>query len=258
MRSFPWDSIVEYMEDGYPVYDRAYSAREWWDIYSTFFSNGVFENKGAAFRVMSGGSDMKILVYPGAANINGCFCAEESIREFTLARPSSQDRYDTVVLRFDQSTDVRSIDLYVKQGIASNNPAKPELTRSETIYELGLCDIYIKPVPGSNSVPQSNINDTRANSERCGYVTPLLDVDTTTFYTQVNAALEEMRAELDLQTQIAIDAAKDALNGTTAGKLQAQVDSNTSEIRHVREAVDLNKLEIEQEIARAIANLQVQ
>lgn len=215
MISFPWDSIVDGIdEDGYPILDRALRASQMWDIYKSYFSNGVFmprKNDELGYFAITPGSGMTVQVDTGRCNINGCFGIEPDVRELMLNAATSDDRIDTVVLRFDNNIEKRSIDLYVKKGVASSSPQRPALTRNETIYELGLADIYIPA--GASTISASRITDTRLETSRCGIVQPLLEIDTTTFYNQLQDAVDK-----------AVAAMERALDGTTAGHLQNLID----------------------------------
>lgn len=240
MISFPWDSIVERMEDGYPVYDRAYSAQQWWDIYKTFFTNGVFGNYEKGLQVIPGGG-MTVKVQPGACNINGCFGHESVERSFTILPAASQPRIDCIVLRWDSNVEARSIDIFYKEGTPASSPKAPTLTRDETIWELGLANITV--AANATSISASAITDTRADKARCGIVSPLMEVNTTGWYEQVQQFLKEKEAELNAQknqgaaqlqnmytelqkaTDTALEATKNALDGSLAGSIQNQIDS---------------------------------
>lgn len=226
MRSFPWDSLVVSMgDDGFPIYDRNYEASDLREVYQTFFSNGVFLDTSDAFQVTPG-EGMNVLVATGKCCINGTIGYESSTRTLALQASSSQDRIDTVVLRWNANVETRSIDLYVKTGVAAATPTAPTLTRSETVYELGLADIFV--VKNSGAVSASRITDTRLNTSRCGVVTPFASINTESFYETLNAALQELEDKLEEQTQRAVDLAQDAIDGTVAGNLQSQIDGKVS------------------------------
>lgn len=198
MRSFPWDSVVEAMgEDGYPIYDRSYDASDLREVHETFFSNGVFMNEEDAFTVTQG-EGMNVIVSPGKCCIKGTIGYEKSTREIAIQSSSSQDRIDTVVLRWNANIETRSIDIYVKEGIASDIPVRPTLTRAGTIYELGIADIFI--AKNTNSISAARITDTRLDSDRCGVVTALIDVDTTTLFNQIQAFIDEQSEYLEKES----------------------------------------------------------
>lgn len=213
MRSFPWDSIITGIgENGLPIFDRAYQAEDLREVYKTFFSNGVFMNEQNAFHVSAASNEMAVIVSPGKCHINGSVGWERSERKLVIQAASAEDRIDSVVLRFNANTDVRNIELYVRTGVAQQVPVRPTLVRNDTVWEIGLCDIYI--THGTSTVTQQRITDTRLDSERCGMVTPILEIDTTKFYAQLQAALDAQTAELKEQTDYAVEASQSFLEGT--------------------------------------------
>ena len=168
MVSFPFDSkIVGYDDSGYPQYDRAVNSSVLANMLNSLATTGVFLNDTNAFSV-SAGDNMLVKVHAGSAIINGITCVEDTERTLSLqAADTTYDRIDTVVLRLNTSVDVRAIDLYVVKGTASASPVAPVLTRSGSVYELGLANVYIP----ANVVTITNerITDTRGDSLRCGY-----------------------------------------------------------------------------------------
>lgn len=215
MRSFPWDSVATSIgEDGYPVYDRVYQASDLREVYETFFSNGIFTDSETALKV-SPGEGMTVRVAPGRCCINGTVGYEEEERELALTASGTMDRIDTVVLRWDSALDARSIDLYVLAGAPSETPVRPTLTRSATVWELGLCDVYV--TAHMLQTKSEKMTDTRLDSNRCGVVAPFVKLNTQNFYDQLQA-----------QTQIAVELAQAALDDTIAGQLQNGIDGKVS------------------------------
>ena len=168
MVSFPFDSkITGYDDSGYPQYDRAVNSSVLANMLNSLATTGVLLNDTNAFSV-SAGDNMLVKVHAGSAIINGITCIENTERTLSLqAADATYDRIDTVVLRLNTSVDVRAIDLYVVKGTASASPVAPVLTRSGSVYELGLANVYIP----ANVVTITNerITDTRGDSLRCGY-----------------------------------------------------------------------------------------
>lgn len=211
MISFPWDSIVEGFDEetGFPKYDRGYTAEQLREVLKTFFSNGIFADSPEGF-VPRASSGMSIVVSAGRCFIQGDVGVEKSARTMVLNASTTQPRYDTIVLRWDNNIEARNIDLYVKQGTASSNPKRPTLTRGETVWELGLCDIFIPA--NSTSITQDRITDTRLDTTRCGIVNPFSIINTTTFFDQLQAAVDR-----------AVQLAESAIDGTLYGKLEDDI-----------------------------------
>lgn len=226
MKSFPWDAIaVSKGDDGFPIYDRSYTAEDLQKVYATFFSNGVFLDTEDAFAVLADESDygMYVTVQSGKCCIEGTIGWETNMRTMALQAPSDQDRIDTVILRRNANKEERKIDIYVKQGTPAEIPQAPSLTRNESVYELGLADVFVSK--NDEAVSQQRISDTRLDDGRCGMVTPLLDIDTTTFFAQLQDAITNNVATLEAQTNAAVELANAALAGTIPGQLQEQINT---------------------------------
>lgn len=209
MKVFPVDSIVTKLgDDGLPIYDRPYASADLRGVYANFFSNGVFMDDGTSLQVMSAAGGMNVYVKAGTCHVNGAFGVETEQRTLQLdAASAGLDRIDTVVARLDLAIEARSLDLYVLKGTPAEDPVRPGLTRNETVWELGLADVYIPK--GIATVSQGRISDTRLETRRCGAVAPFAEFDTTTLFEQLKRA-----------TRDAVDAMNAALDGTTAGNLQ--------------------------------------
>lgn len=212
MHSFPYNAVLlgQDQATGYPILDRTAGADDLRMWIKALMTDGVHLANAEAFAVTPS-EGMKVLVSPGMCIIEGTPGQEPNTRELALQASASQDRIDTIVIRWDDNRDVRNMDLYVKTGVASATPVRPTLTRTETIKELGICDIYIPA--NSTSVSQERITDTRLDNARCGMVTAILEIDTTTFFNQLQAATDK-----------AIELSNEALEGTIAGELQSQID----------------------------------
>lgn len=209
MKVFPVDSIVTKLgDDGLPIYDRPYVSADLREVYANFFSNGVFMDDSTSLQVMNATGGMNVYVKAGTCHINGAFGVETEQRTLQLdAASATLDRIDTVVARLDLAIEARSLNLYVLKGTPAKDPVRPNLTRNETVWELGLADVYLPK--GIATISQGRISDTRLETRRCGAVTPFAEFDTTTLFEQLKRA-----------TRDAVDAMNAALDGTTAGNLQ--------------------------------------
>lgn len=170
MVSFPFDSkITGYDSDNYPIYDRAVDSSTLSTMINEFVSTGVFPKEQDGFTVTAG-DGMTVNVSPGSAIIRGTTCIEKDARTLTIqAADSTYDRIDSVILRYDNSENVRAIDLYVLKGTAASAPVQPTLTRDDTIFEIALANIYI-PV-NATTISDERITDTRGDTTRCGWAT---------------------------------------------------------------------------------------
>lgn len=175
MVSFPFDSkVTGYDSDNYPIYDRAVDSSTLSTMINEFVSTGVFPKdafpKDAGGFTVTAGDGMTVNVSPGSAMIRGTTCIEKDARTLTIqAADSTYDRIDSVILRYDNSENVRAIDLYVLKGTAASAPVQPALTRDDTIFEIALANIYI-PV-NATTISDERITDTRGDTSRCGWAT---------------------------------------------------------------------------------------
>ena len=232
MLSFPFDSRVTY-SGGIPQYDRAVSSQPLRKLLSDLFTTGVMPNPSTCFQVSAGEEGMTVSVSAGYAVINGGLMQEEETRILEVgAADLVNDRIDTVVLRWNENVDVREADLYIVAGTPASEPVRPELTRSGSIYEIGLADLFI--AHGTTSMSNERITDTRYESERCGIVSSVSEWDTTTIYQQVQADLANFQNVEEAEFMAWFDRMKDQLSEDAAGHLQNEVDDLSEEILKVR------------------------
>lgn len=229
MIGFPFDSHVTYDDNGTPQYDRAISSLPYRSLLKKLFTTGIMPNPSTNLQVIAG-DGMSVVVQAGFAMVEGCMKLEES--NVILELEPSHDTYnriDTVVMRLNSNDSVRSCELFVIQGAPSSNPVRPELTRTSSIYEIGLADILIK----SNSVKVNDINisDTRYETERCGIVSSISEFDTTTLYYNYEVAIKEW-----------FDNIRGILDEDAAVHLQNEIDKITSEISNIKGTELINTL----------------
>lgn len=230
MISWPWDSLIEGFDEetGFPIYDRAYKAEELRMILRKVFSNGVFAETPEAFTVTPD-RGMTISVSAGTCHIQGDVGVEKSSRTLILSADKSLPRIDSIVLRWDNNIDVRSIELFVKKGTPAAKPERPKLTRETSVWELGICDILVPA--NSTTISQTNITDTRLETERCGIVTPFTTIDTTTFFLQVQAALDESQEDatrllrqLEVEIRRAYELSQSLLDESFVGEVLSRLE----------------------------------
>lgn len=144
MIGFPFDSHVTFESDGTPVYDRAITSAPLRKLIAKLLTDGVLPNPSTNLQVEAG-SGMNVVVNPGFAICAGGLKLEENQRTLAIqAADSNYDRIDTVVLRWNDNDSERICDLYIVEGIPAASPLRPELTRTESIWELGLADLFTR------------------------------------------------------------------------------------------------------------------
>ena len=226
MIGFPFDSHVTYETDGTPVYDRAISSEPLRNLLHKLFTDGILPDVSTNLQVVAG-SGMNIVVKSGFAIVQGCLKLEENDRTLALqASSATNDRIDTVVLRLNSNDDQRYCDLYIREGTPTTNPTRPNLVRSDSVYELGLADIFVSKT--ITSITQSKITDTRYEAERCGVISSLSEYDTTTIYSQVQADLKEFKATEQADFLAWYENIKDILDESAVGHLKSEIEATNA------------------------------
>ena len=217
MIGYPLDSHVTYKADGTPEWDRAISSAPLRKLTKKLFSDGVLPNPSTNLQVTAvGGTTIKVL--NGFGLCNGCLKLQEVDLEIVLpASDPSLNRIDTVVLRLDDNDDVRACDFQILKGTAASTPVAPVLTQTDSIWELGLANIYRKA--NSTEVTNANITDTRYDSTRCGIISSISQFDTTTLYQQIEADLNEFKNMNQADFFAWFNMLQDVLDEDTAGHL---------------------------------------
>ena len=215
-------------------YDRTYKAEDLAEYFSSFIANGVFPNPSTNLQVMSTGN-MDISIGTGKAWINGYYYNNtETLTKTLNVADGTLDRIDLVVLRLDLTNRLMQID--IKVGTTASNPAIPELTRTDSIYELGLASIYI--ASGVTSISQANITDLRYNQDYCGYVTnTVTTVDTTTLLAQTEAWMKNKETEYETEFLNWFNNLQTVLSGNVAGNLTNLIKANTQSISIINNSI---------------------
>lgn len=221
MIGFPFDSHVTFESDGTPVYDRAITSAPLRKLIAKLLTDGILPNPSTNLQVEAG-SGMNVVVNPGFAICAGGLKLEENQRTLAIqAADSNYDRIDTVVLRWNDNDSERICDLYIVEGIPAASPLRPELTRTESIWELGLADLFVNK--NSSAISNQRITDTRYETARCGIISAISEFDTTTLYQQVQADLAGFKASEQADFITWFNDIKGQLSEDAAGNLQKQI-----------------------------------
>lgn len=161
-------------DDNNPTgYDRNYNADDISDWLAVIWATGVAKtnnvnNEPTGLKVVAS-SGMAINLNAGRAAINGKAYVNTAIKTFNIAaNGTAANRYDYIVLKYDNNLSARTIRAELRTG-TSTVPTVANLTRNNNVYELMLC--YITVAPSTTSITQSNIKDTRADANLCGWFT---------------------------------------------------------------------------------------
>ncbi|WP_223919269.1 hypothetical protein ACFLKA_09440 [Clostridium caseinilyticum] len=173
--------------------DRSYLAEDFARYFSTFIGNGVFPNPANQLQVIAIDSNMQIRIKAGLAWINGYLYENTDDYIFKLDPADGVlNRIDRIALRLDFLE--RRIKAVVKKGQYGSNPIAPAPQRDADAYEIAIADVYVRA--GVIAILQSNITDTRLNSELCGIVHGTIkQVDTTEIFRQYQAWFLENKSK---------------------------------------------------------------
>lgn len=143
---------------------RVYTAEDIRKPYDVIYTDGIKPEAdgtaGECLKVTKTG-DLGISIAAGFAKLGGAWFENESPYLITLDTGGSVDRYDCVIIRNDDSEDVKAPSIYIKS--LSAIPTVNDLTRSGDIYEI--CVAYIRVPAFATSF--TNIVDTREDGELC-------------------------------------------------------------------------------------------
>lgn len=192
------------------VYDRTYASKDFANFFADLVKNGVLLTSSTNLQVIAS-SGMTVLLNPGVAFLKGQRYCNDAPKPISVPTANgSLDRIDRIVVRLNYPE--RKISTEVVSGTPSSNPQAPSLNRTEDIYDLCLAEIRVPR--GSTAVTQSNITDTRLDTNICGVVTGLIEqIDTSTMYSQLT---EQFNAWFN--------GLKSQLSGDVAGNLLMQIE----------------------------------
>lgn len=164
-------------------FDRKYSADDYCDNLAVVIGNGVLRSIADDLKVTATGMIPKVAA--GRAWINGHYyrnTAEMALASVPTAAGGS--RWDRVIVRMDKTLPNRDCSVIYLQGVASNDPVKPALTRTDTVYDICLADIYV--ASGASTLV---VYDTRDDKDVCGWVYSTSGDDS--FFTSLDNQFEE-------------------------------------------------------------------
>lgn len=160
-------------------YDRNYNADDLSNFLSIVCDTGAVKTNTVnaepqGLKVVAA-NGMVANVNVGKAVIKGKAFISEALESFTItANGTASNRYDYIVIKYDNNISARDITLELRTG-TSAMPTVGSLTRNEKVYELMLA--YIKVAPSATTITQSDITDTRGNAELCPWFTAVKGYD---------------------------------------------------------------------------------
>lgn len=145
-------------------YDRKYNANDYSDNLAVVISNGVLRSENDDLKVTASGRVVKVAA--GRAWINGHYYNNTSEYQFDeVSTPTTGNRYDRVILRFNNDINSRNILLTYVKGEEAANAIPPAPIRQGNIYDLVIATIY--SAAGSQNLV---IADERGTEGLCGWL----------------------------------------------------------------------------------------
>lgn len=150
------------MVNGVP--DREYDATSWANYFKGIIGNGVSITPSSNLQVVAG-TGLNVILSPGIAYINGYYYnnTEPLTVPINIAN-ATYPRITSIVIEL--SLNNREIICKTVDGSAQSSPTAPQITQTESTYQLQLATVYVPA--GATAI--GTITDTRENSEVCGYM----------------------------------------------------------------------------------------
>ena len=170
--------------------DRTYNANQLSGIFEGLITDGVYEAIGEKLAVTAF-EGMKVKIKTGRGWFNQRWVYNTSPYIINLEPADvTLNRYAAICIKADNSQNARTTQPVVKYSEFASIPTKPSMVRSNEVKEYCLAYVYIKA--GAKEITQSDIEDTRQNSELCGWVTGLIkQITPDTLYTQFTNIFEK-------------------------------------------------------------------
>ena len=196
--------------------DRVYTAEDIRKPYDTVFSDGIMPGAdgtaGETLKVTSTGG-MGISVSAGNAKLGGAWFENSGNFSIVLDASGTSDRYDCVIIRNDDTDEVREPSIYVKS--LSAPPTGNDLTRTNYIYEL--CVAYVRVPATATAITDENIIDTREDGTLCN---TMRGVGATVIRTYRNTYFSETKNQTVIPIGIPhFDKSRDTLSVIVEGRL---------------------------------------
>lgn len=250
--SFPFDSSpnLVYTDEGYPRGDRSVDAWTMQKTFAQFFSDGVFGTPGNALEISKGPSGMTCTIQPGMFIINGGMGGiKDEAMVLTLDSGAAQgNTYYGIMLRYDNNTEMRSLGIRVAKQ-AGSIPEPDQTSVNVMEYRLG----YVMVPNGNSDVANATVVNEKG-TEMCPYAAPFVPLDLSGVTADARAAALKALQELQQYIETNEDFVQAALDGTTAGNLQAQIN----QIMEMADGFDLENavdgLSIEYAVPESIAS----
>ncbi len=173
----------------YPLNGVTYSAEDV-EIYHSTRTSGVFSSEISVSIENRNLTISPFLAWIKNSEFSGKSVAVTSPETVTIeASEAVLDRIDRIVLRYDKNANNASISILKGEG--SKFPVAPTISRTEFIYDLVICDVYIPS--GSLSISGADVTMQILNEELCGIMRDgVTGIPTAQLQTQAEDLIEKL------------------------------------------------------------------
>lgn len=163
--------------------DRLYNADQMSAIFNGLITDGVYMSVGDRLAVQPN-SGMTIQIGSGRGWFAQRWVDNTTPHLLTLeAADVTLNRWAAICIKVDTTDAERKAEPYIKYSEYATAPVKPVMTRTDAVNEYCLAYVYLRA--GATAVRNTDIEDTRADANLCGWVTGLIEqLDSTTLWTQ--------------------------------------------------------------------------
>lgn len=204
--------------------DRKYKAEDIAAHFAKLITNGVYPS-GTQLQATED-TGMDVTISSGSAWINGY--AYHNDNDFTLTFDAADgvlNRIDRIVVRWGRVA--RSINLAIIKGTPASSPTAPAVVRSADYYDLSIATVAISA--GITAITQAMITDTRGDNAVCGFVSSLIQPDTSAWFAQFESAFNAW-----------FDTIQDILDEEAAGNLLNLINEHEAEHSYLQEEEPTN------------------
>lgn len=212
---------------------------EWSEFARYFRATGVIEG-GLSLNDLEGYADstgMQVKVKSGVAMIEGHFIKSTAVETLPITTSDpTNPRIDLIVARVDWVNNDMEID--VVDGAASGSPSPPALTRTSSVYEIQLAEVYV--AASVSTIDAGDITDTREWSvdgpltEEISITVvlqdaslPVIILDVPTDFTITNVRLEGDQSSGSAEIDLLVAAFESARSSICASDLPALSSAKT-------------------------------
>lgn len=203
-------------------HDRLYDADEFSRIFDGMLRDGIYSTIGTCM-IVTANTGMIINVGVGRAYFNTRWMYNDSIMPLGIEQSSQVlNRYDAVVIEVNNDPMVRECNIRVIKGEDALEPVKPEMIKTESMFQYPLAYIYVKA--NTEEIGQDAIEN-MVGTSACPFVTGILQQLTTDelllqWKEQYNLWTDSRQADFEGWFRNL----KNMLDDNQAGHLQNEID----------------------------------